>query len=334
MRCALIAMLLPGCIEWSSLYGDRCGDAHVDENEECDDGNDSNIDACLSTCRWATCGDGHVRAFVEECDDGNQNNADDCTSSCLSCNAGSENFTFSETGSCFSRFDEPLAWNAAELHCDASSGYLSTYVNSHEATAVEAALLVDFLPPAWIGMRDRNANGTYAWVSAEPLQWAKWGRGEPAGPAGACVVVKRDTENWIWATLACDKPSAYICKKEPFVIRAETRHAYLALYADLTWQEAEVACESRRAHLVTITDAAEQSFVASLAAGDFWIGARDDELDGSFTWSTGEPATYSAFAPGEPDHNGGAQCLIMGIDEGWHDRPCNDANAYVCEVDP
>jgi cysteine-rich repeat protein len=334
MRQAWYALLLMGCIDWSSLYADHCGDGRRERDEECDDGNEVNTDACLSSCRWAKCGDGYVHAPVEECDDGNRTDFDSCPNSCLSCGAGAENFTFAETGACFSRFDEPLSWSEAELRCDALGSYLSTYVNSHEAAAVEAALLPDFQAAAWIGMRDKNANGTYAWVSAEPLEWSKWGRGEPNASAGACVVTKRDADSWVWATLACEKPGAYVCKKSPWVSVPETRHAYLTLYAELTWQEAKASCERRGAHLVSINDAAEQSFVARLAPGEFWIGARDDELDGSFTWTDGDLATYSAFAPGEPDHDAGAQCLLMGIDEGWHDRPCADANAYVCEVDP
>src|SRR5690606_21058346 len=45
-----------------------CGDGVVEGGEECDDGNKSNYDACISTCVIATCGDGIVRAGYEECD--------------------------------------------------------------------------------------------------------------------------------------------------------------------------------------------------------------------------------------------------------------------------
>jgi len=48
-----------------------CGDGAVDEGEECDDANQADDDACLSTCVAARCGDGVVETGVEECDDGN-----------------------------------------------------------------------------------------------------------------------------------------------------------------------------------------------------------------------------------------------------------------------
>lgn len=47
-----------------------CGDGSVDLGEACDDGNDDDTDACLSTCVAASCGDGIVHASVEACDDG------------------------------------------------------------------------------------------------------------------------------------------------------------------------------------------------------------------------------------------------------------------------
>lgn len=55
-----------------------CGDGFVEVGvEACDDANDDETDACLSTCEFATCGDGHVQAGVEECD-GQENCNDTC----------------------------------------------------------------------------------------------------------------------------------------------------------------------------------------------------------------------------------------------------------------
>jgi MYXO-CTERM domain-containing protein len=60
--------------------GPSCGDGAVDGPEECDDGNGSDSDACLGTCRLASCGDGVVRVGVELCDDGNDSDSDACVS--------------------------------------------------------------------------------------------------------------------------------------------------------------------------------------------------------------------------------------------------------------
>ncbi|UJR87191.1 DUF4215 domain-containing protein [Sandaracinus amylolyticus] len=58
--------------------GPRCGDAATNGPEQCDDGNASNTDACLTSCQLATCGDGQVRTGSEQCDDGNSSSTDAC----------------------------------------------------------------------------------------------------------------------------------------------------------------------------------------------------------------------------------------------------------------
>jgi len=61
-----------------------CGDGtlNMTAGEVCDDGNNTNTDACAA-CKPAKCGDGFVQANVESCDDGNQTNDDACTNTCL-----------------------------------------------------------------------------------------------------------------------------------------------------------------------------------------------------------------------------------------------------------
>ncbi|MCA9634475.1 MAG: DUF4215 domain-containing protein, partial [Myxococcales bacterium] len=60
-----------------------CGDGVVEGDEECDDANQDDTDACLTSCLVATCGDGVVQAGVEDCDDAGESAAcnDDCTAS-------------------------------------------------------------------------------------------------------------------------------------------------------------------------------------------------------------------------------------------------------------
>ena len=42
-----------------------CGNGVLDDGEECDDGNNSNNDACLNTCQSATCSDGYWAEYLE-----------------------------------------------------------------------------------------------------------------------------------------------------------------------------------------------------------------------------------------------------------------------------
>ncbi|MCA9689177.1 MAG: DUF4215 domain-containing protein [Myxococcales bacterium] len=72
----------------SDPTGGVCGDGVMDPDEECDDGNDSNNDACLNDCTVASCGDGYLQQGVEECDDGNQDNTDECVDACVAATCG------------------------------------------------------------------------------------------------------------------------------------------------------------------------------------------------------------------------------------------------------
>ncbi|MBL9100339.1 MAG: DUF4215 domain-containing protein [Myxococcales bacterium] len=66
----------------------NCGNGAVETGEECDDGNQSNADACVENCVAAVCGDGFVFAGVEQCDDGNSVPDDGCDNECASTTCG------------------------------------------------------------------------------------------------------------------------------------------------------------------------------------------------------------------------------------------------------
>src|SRR4026209_1323105 len=64
----VMAAPLSGCGDNDNnvVFSD-CGNGTVDGNEQCDDGNSIEADECLSTCRFATCGDGFIRTGFEAC---------------------------------------------------------------------------------------------------------------------------------------------------------------------------------------------------------------------------------------------------------------------------
>jgi cysteine-rich repeat protein len=77
-------------LETPELGANYCGDGIVQTpngmglNEQCDDANTFNTDACLDTCRNATCGDSFIWGGHESCEDGNFINRDGCSSTCQS----------------------------------------------------------------------------------------------------------------------------------------------------------------------------------------------------------------------------------------------------------
>jgi len=59
----------------------KCGDGKVDPGEECDDGNEDEVDECTTKCKPPHCGDGILQPG-EFCDDGNYDPNDECTDTC------------------------------------------------------------------------------------------------------------------------------------------------------------------------------------------------------------------------------------------------------------
>jgi serine/threonine protein kinase len=77
------------------------------------------------------------------------------------------------------------------------------------------------------------------------------------------------------------------------------------------WMDAEAEAVARGGHLVTINDAAENSWLVSTFGGNVhqWIGLTDLGSEGAFYWASGEPVTFLNWdtGTGQPDnaHTGG-----------------------------
>ncbi|MCR9165371.1 MAG: CAP domain-containing protein [Nannocystaceae bacterium] len=65
----------------------ECGDGVVQAGEQCDDGDESNTNACTNACQHATCGDG-FNGPGEQCDDGDDDDDDTCSNDCISQHGG------------------------------------------------------------------------------------------------------------------------------------------------------------------------------------------------------------------------------------------------------
>jgi hypothetical protein len=149
-------------------------------------------------------------------------------------------------------------------------------------------------------------------------------------------------------------------------------HCYLYQSTAVPFDQASADCESRGAHLVTISSVgrtreqfeAENAFVWELSGEtQVWIGAHDGKEplepgDGTFySWINGEPMDMDAWSGGQPNNaqtscsenqncscNDGAcyeHCAFLwateGVDPttvpGWNDRLCEHQIGFVCEWD-
>jgi hypothetical protein len=73
--------------------------------------------------------------------------------------------------------------------------------------------------------------------------------------------------------------------------------------ADGSWLNAELNAQALGGHLVTINDAAEETWLRAVFGEQirYWIGFSDASVEGIWLWSSGEPVTYTNWDGGEPN---------------------------------
>ena len=100
----------------------------------------------------------------------------------------------------------------------------------------------------------------------------------------------------------------------------DTNGHYYQLFegSPITWSNAKTACESRSAHLATITSEAEQGFIYSqLVAGRnfynyYHIGGVAADTY-TWAWTTGEAWGYVKWGGGAPQHDNGRNYLALTV---------------------
>lgn len=95
------------------------------------------------------------------------------------------------------------------------------------------------------------------------------------------------------------------------------KHHYKRYDLPMTWQKAKEYCEKLGGHLVTITSAEEQTFMADYVLPGkknyYWIGAKRDANNRFTKWITGEPINYTHYDTqnGEPNNYRGVENVLV-----------------------
>ena len=115
-------------------------------------------------------------------------------------------------------------------------------------------------------------------------------------------------------------------------------HSYQRFDTGMSWTAAKTFCESKGAHLATVTSQAEHDFIVNnFAPRDLWLGASDAASEGTWVWVTGEPWSYTNWYPGEPNNFGGVENYLVtdtSVLKKWNDVPvAGDNFVPLCEWD-
>jgi len=105
------------------------------------------------------------------------------------------------------------------------------------------------------------------------------------------------------------------------------------------WYAAKSACESTNAHLAIIKDSYTNTQIGEIALPyRAWIGATDEDIEGTWMDSLGQPVTYTNWwtngESSEPDNAGNEDCVFINfaLDYTWSDIQCVDViHQYICQ---
>jgi hypothetical protein len=91
-------------------------------------------------------------------------------------------------------------------------------------------------------------------------------------------------------------------------------------------------CKALDAHLVSITESGENSFVKGHLIENTWIGASHD-VDAGWSWVDGEawgdsPPWQSGLNPDDPQNG---HCALSRVNGTWIDADCTERHYFVCE---
>ena len=118
-------------------------------------------------------------------------------------------------------------------------------------------------------------------------------------------------------------------------------HKYELYNESMTWESAKFFCEKKGGHLVTISDEKENEFVNGMRCRNLstdyqqsiWLGGSDTANEGTWSWITGEPFTYSNWEPNEPNGGTTQNYLQMYSSGNWDDVQNEAGRFVVCEYD-
>jgi cysteine-rich repeat protein len=162
---------------------DPCGDGVLDDGEECDDANDTTGDGC--------------GGCVVECD-------------------GPDESKHPTSFHCFRYFAAPLSWTAARAACQAWGSPVAPAELASIRDDQELANVLDVADvEAWIGLADRDLEGSYVWSDGEPFDYEAWATFQPSddGDTGEDCVAFRTSG--LWDDAPCGVAKGYVCERLP-----------------------------------------------------------------------------------------------------------------------
>lgn len=84
-------------------------------------------------------------------------------------------------GHSYAVYDLTSTWKEAEAYCEGLGGHLATITSREENDYLYNLVVANGYRNAYFGLTDENKEGTWQWVTGEPVTYTNWHSNEPNG---------------------------------------------------------------------------------------------------------------------------------------------------------
>ncbi|XP_063355853.1 C-type mannose receptor 2-like [Pelmatolapia mariae] len=244
--------------------------------------------------------------------------------------------------SCYLLSERSGSWDAARRDCRYRGGELVVIDSPEEQNFLSTITTEE----VWIGLNDKEQEGTWKWVDGTPLTLMYWGirqpdnGGEDNDGEEDCVYVRTEWGRF-WNDHFCSYSHQWICENTPnhnktCPVGSSFNHScYLISKSSASWDAARMDCRDRGADLVVINSPEEKNFLSTITTEEVWIGLNDKEQEGSWKWVDGTPLTLMYWATDEPNNGGEEDCVSLRSEKNtWFDHRCSSSCHWICEKVP
>ena len=124
----------------------------------------------------------------------------------------------------------------------------------------------------------------------------------------------------------------HVCIKDDFTIDGNWRVYYEIVSTGFDLVICRSACDACMYHII----AEHYGLETAGYGGTVWIGATDEEVEGSFMWMPSQtPVIFDDWDLGEPNNgvSSGQDCaMYIHALKKWHDAPClSSTKMFICE---
>ncbi|XP_008628096.1 PREDICTED: macrophage mannose receptor 1 isoform X1 [Corvus brachyrhynchos] len=268
--------------------------------------------------------------------------------------------TSNSTNSCFRGFvreeDQKKTWFEARDFCREIGGDLAAIRSEEEQTVIENLIKKKSpsFQPFWIGLQCLDPDGGLSWSDGSPVNYKARNYFYDTAFQDCGAISENPSPSWIKEH--CEYSHNWICeikkgtplKPEPlgpsatyeitedgWIVKGDKQYFFSPEKASM--EKARTFCTNNHGNLATIGNNSERKFLWKyiLKNGklDSYLIGLIQNADQQFSWMSGRPVHYAAWAQGEPNFALAQEnCVVLNKKDGlWNDVSCGFSNGYICE---